>query len=67
MGPATGILLGGGEGSHRLHHLLEDAFVPTPQGPALSDAFQEELQGQLSFAGHPLNALLHEPIYHDDL
>nr|WP_245873864.1 alpha/beta fold hydrolase [Streptomyces phaeoluteigriseus] len=28
-----GILLGSGEGSHRLHFLLEDAFVPTPRAP----------------------------------
>ena len=50
---SLGILLGGGEGSHRLHYLLEDAFVRTPQGPALSDAFQEEVQGLLSYAGPP--------------
>ncbi|MCX5373766.1 alpha/beta hydrolase [Streptomyces sp. NBC_00015] len=61
-----GILLGGGEGSHRLHHLLEEAFVPTPHGPALSDAFQEEMQSQLSYAGHPLYALVHEAIYGQD-
>ncbi|WP_416982055.1 alpha/beta fold hydrolase [Streptomyces sp. T028] len=61
-----GILLGTGDGSHRLHHLLEDAFVPTPQGPELSDAFQEQIQQQLSFAGHPLYALVHEAIYGQD-
>ncbi|KUN86277.1 alpha/beta fold hydrolase [Streptomyces griseoruber] len=61
-----GILLGTGDGSHRLHHLLEDAFVPTPHGPELSDAFQEQLQHQLSFAGHPLYALVHEAIYGQD-
>ncbi|MEU1511554.1 alpha/beta fold hydrolase [Streptomyces sp. NPDC005811] len=61
-----GILLGTGDGSHRLHHLLEDAFVPTPHGPELSDAFQEQLQQQLSFAGHPLYALVHEAIYGQD-
>lgn len=63
---SLGILLGGGEGSHRLHFLLEEAFVRTPQGPALSDAFQEEVQGLLSFAGHPLYALVHEAIYGQD-
>ncbi|MFE1440369.1 alpha/beta fold hydrolase [Streptomyces sp. NPDC058739] len=63
---SLGILLGGGDGSHRLHFLLEHAFVPTPQGPALSDAFQEEVQGLLSFAGHPLYALVHEAIYGQD-
>ncbi|MEU1181458.1 alpha/beta fold hydrolase [Streptomyces sp. NPDC005820] len=61
-----GILLGTGDGSHRLHHLLEDAFVPTPHGPELSDAFQEQLRQQLSFAGHPLYALVHEAIYGQD-
>ncbi|MEU8758718.1 alpha/beta fold hydrolase [Streptomyces sp. NPDC048659] len=60
---SLGIMLGGGDGTHRLHLLLEDAFVPTPAGPALSDAFLEAVQGALSFAGHPLYALLHEAIY----
>ncbi|MFI8823390.1 alpha/beta fold hydrolase [Streptomyces sp. NPDC053431] len=60
---SLGILLGGGEGSHQLHLLLEDAFVPTPAGPALSDAFLENVQAHLSFAGHPLYAVLHEAIY----
>lgn len=63
---SLGIMLGSGEGSHRLHLLLEDAFVPTPGGPALSDAFQEQVQNLLSFAGHPLYALLHEAIYAQD-
>jgi len=63
---SLGIVLGGGEGSHRLHFLLEEAFVPTPQGPALSDAFQEEVQALLSYAGHPLYALIHEAIYGQD-
>lgn len=60
---SLGILLGRGDGSHRLHFLLEDAFVRTPRGPALSDAFQEDVQGLLSFAGHPLYALVHEACY----
>ncbi|MER5979956.1 alpha/beta fold hydrolase [Streptomyces sp. NPDC001857] len=63
---SLGILLGGSEGSHRLHHLLEDAFVPTPHGPELSDAFQEQIQGLLSYASHPLYALVHESIYGQD-
>ncbi|MEU9170570.1 alpha/beta fold hydrolase [Streptomyces sp. NPDC048420] len=63
---SLGILLGGGEGSHRLHFLLEHAFVRTPQGPELSDAFQEEVQGLLSYAAHPLYALVHEAIYGQD-
>ncbi|MEV5933362.1 alpha/beta fold hydrolase [Streptomyces sp. NPDC052079] len=63
---SLGSMLGGSEGSHRLHHLLEDAFVPTPGGPELSDAFQEQVQGLLSFAGHPLYALVHEAAYGQD-
>ncbi|GAA2452869.1 alpha/beta fold hydrolase [Streptomyces glaucus] len=63
---SLGILLGSGDGSHRLHHLLEDAFVRTPQGFALADAFQEQVQGLLSYAGHPLYALVHEAIYAQD-
>ncbi|WP_077799744.1 alpha/beta fold hydrolase [Streptomyces sp. JHA26] len=63
---SLGILLGGSEGSHRLHFLLEDAFVRTPHGAELSDAFQEEVQGLLSYAGHPLYALVHEAIYGQD-
>ncbi|TPQ18028.1 alpha/beta fold hydrolase [Streptomyces sporangiiformans] len=60
---SLGILLGGGEGSHRLHYLLEHAFVRTAQGPALSDAFQEDVRSVLSYAGHPLYALVHEACY----
>jgi pimeloyl-ACP methyl ester carboxylesterase len=63
---SLGIMLGSGEGSHRLHFLLEDAFVRTPGGPALSDAFQEQAQGLLSYVGHPLYALVHEAIYGQD-
>ncbi|MEU6217711.1 alpha/beta fold hydrolase [Streptomyces sp. NPDC047022] len=63
---SLGILLGGGEGSHRLHFLLENAFVRTAQGFTLSDAFQEEVHGHLSYAGHPLYALVHEATYAQD-
>ncbi|MEV7144075.1 alpha/beta fold hydrolase [Streptomyces tauricus] len=60
---SLGIMLGGSEGSHRLHYLLENAFVRTAQGAALSDAFQEEVHSFLSYAGHPLYALVHEACY----
>ncbi|MET8942726.1 alpha/beta fold hydrolase [Streptomyces sp. NPDC004542] len=63
---SLGILLGTGDGSHRLHFLLEHALVRTPHGWELSDAFQEQVQGQLSYAGHPLYALVHEAIYGQD-
>ncbi|MFD6431697.1 alpha/beta fold hydrolase [Streptomyces venezuelae] len=60
---SLGMLLGSGDGSHRLHYLLEDAFVPTPGGPALSDAFLDSMRTVLSYAGNPLFAVLHEAIY----
>jgi pimeloyl-ACP methyl ester carboxylesterase len=63
---SLGVLLGTGDGTHRLHHLLEDAFVRTPSGTALSDAFLEKVQGHLSYAGHPLYALVHEAVYAQD-
>ncbi|MBT2470404.1 alpha/beta fold hydrolase [Streptomyces sp. ISL-66] len=63
---SLGILLGLADGSHQLHYMLENAFVPTPAGPALSDGFLETVHAQLSFAGHPLYALIHETIYAQD-
>ncbi|MDN0197675.1 alpha/beta fold hydrolase [Streptomyces sp. S.PNR 29] len=63
---SLGTLLGTGNGSHRLHYLLEEAFVRTPQGTALSDVFQEQAQSLLSYASHPLYALVHEAIYGQD-
>ncbi|MGK5549279.1 alpha/beta fold hydrolase [Streptomyces sp. URMC 127] len=61
-----GILLGTGDGSHRLHYLLEDAFAETADGPRLSDAFGEQVAAILSRAHCPLYALLHEAIYAQD-
>lgn len=63
---SLGLMLGTSDGSHRLHYLLEDAFVRTPGGTELSDAFQEEVRVLLSYAGHPLYALVHETIYGQD-
>ncbi|MEU9411066.1 alpha/beta fold hydrolase [Streptomyces sp. NPDC048281] len=63
---SLGLMLGTGDGSHRLHFLLEDAFVRTPSGLELSDAFQEQVQGLLSYASNPLYALVHEPTYGQD-
>ena len=60
---SLGILLGGGDGSHQLHYLLENAFVRTAGGHELSDAFQESVRATLSYAAHPLYAVLHEAIY----
>ncbi|QEU96132.1 alpha/beta fold hydrolase [Streptomyces kanamyceticus] len=60
---SLGILLGASSGSHRLHYLIEDAFVRTPSGPVLSDAFQENVLSVLSYAAGPLYAVLHEAVY----
>lgn len=61
-----GILLGTCDGSHRLHYLLEDAFVETASGPRLADAFAEQVAAVLSRAGSPLYTLLHESVYAQD-
>ncbi|MCP9209025.1 alpha/beta fold hydrolase [Streptomyces sp. NEAU-Y11] len=61
-----GILLGGGDGAHLLHHLLEEPFAPTPDGPRLADGFREQVAAVLSRAASPLYALLHESIYAQD-
>lgn len=63
---SLGIMLGGSDGSHRLHYLLENAFARTATGLQLTDAFQEAAQAALSYAAHPLYALLHEVIYAQD-
>ncbi|MEU0052377.1 alpha/beta fold hydrolase [Streptomyces sp. NPDC006309] len=63
---SLGLMLGASDGSHRLHHLLEDAFVRIPAGLELSDAFQEQARALLSYAGHPLYALVHEAVYGQD-
>lgn len=61
-----GILLGTGDGSHRLHYLLEGAFVETAAGPRLADAFAEQVAAVLSRAGSPLYTLLQESLYAQD-
>ncbi|MGH3544371.1 MAG: alpha/beta fold hydrolase, partial [Mycobacteriales bacterium] len=66
---SLGQLLGSSTGSHRLHYLLEDAFVGVSgsgvSGSArtFSDSFLAQVQQQLSFAAAPLYALLHEACY----
>jgi pimeloyl-ACP methyl ester carboxylesterase len=59
----VGSLLGGNTRVHGLHYLLEDAFVTAVDGPRLSAAFLEQVQGIVSRASQPLYALLHESIY----
>jgi proline iminopeptidase len=58
-----GQYLGGNARVDQLHHVLEQAFVPTPSGPRLSDAFTAALQAQVSRRTNPLYALMHESIY----
>ncbi|MFD7609429.1 alpha/beta fold hydrolase [Streptomyces sp. NPDC059828] len=60
---SLGIQLGTADGSHQLHYLLENAFIDGARGAELSDAFQEGVAAALSFAAHPLYAVLHEAIY----
>lgn len=59
----VGSYLGGNTRVDGLHHLLEDAFVATPDGTRLSDGFLEQVRGLVSRASNPLYALLHESIY----
>ncbi len=41
----VGSFLGGNTRVDALHHLLEDAFVGTPAGDRLSDAFLDQVRG----------------------
>ncbi|MCU1533162.1 MAG: alpha/beta fold hydrolase [Arthrobacter sp.] len=59
----VGSFLGGNTRVDALHHLLEDAFVSTPDGDRLSDAFLEQVRALVSRSANPLYALLHESIY----
>jgi pimeloyl-ACP methyl ester carboxylesterase len=60
---SLGLMLGASDGYERLHYLLEGALLSVDGERALSDTFMEEVQRELSFAGHPIYALLHEPVY----
>lgn len=59
----VGSFLGGNTRVDALHHLLEDAFVSTPDGEKLSDAFLEQVRALVSRSGNPMYALMHESIY----
>jgi pimeloyl-ACP methyl ester carboxylesterase len=56
---SLGRMLGSSTGSDTLHYLLEDAF----HGDVLADSFLARAAAELSFAGAPLYALLHEACY----
>lgn len=74
---SLGIRFGHAEGLDGLHHLLEEAFVSTSlvntasvntaidntACTELSEVFLHRLHAALSFAEHPLYALMHESIY----
>lgn len=60
---SLGMAFGGRRGVPTLHFLLEEAFVDGPDGPELSDTFLHGVHAELSFAGGPLYAVLHESIY----
>ena len=59
----AGSYLGGNTRVDGLHHLLQEAFVPTVDGERLSDTFLEAVHGLVSRAANPLYAVLHESIY----
>ena len=59
----VGSFLGGNTRMDGLHYLLQEAFVPTPDGDRLSDAFLESVHSLVSRASNPLYAVMHESIY----
>ncbi|MBO0907255.1 alpha/beta fold hydrolase [Arthrobacter sunyaminii] len=59
----TGSFLGGNTRMDGLHLLLQEAFVPTPDGDRLSDTFLESVHALVSRSSNPLYALMHESIY----
>ncbi|WP_424528719.1 alpha/beta fold hydrolase [Sphaerisporangium viridialbum] len=56
----VGLVLGQENRFDSLHHLLEEPFIGKGE---LSDVFLRGVDSLVSFAGHPLYALLHEAIY----
>ncbi|WP_120005178.1 alpha/beta fold hydrolase [Nesterenkonia muleiensis] len=57
-----GLLLGGNTKVDTLHYLLEEAFTG-PSRTRLSDTFLNGAGQQISFAGNPMYAVMHESIY----
>lgn len=58
-----GMDLGRSTGFASLHHLLEDPFATVSGRARLRPWFLAEVAQQVSFAQHPLYALMHETIY----
>ena len=59
----AGSFLGGNTRMDGLHYLLQEAFVPTPDGERLCDTFLEAVHALVSRASNPLYAVMHESIY----
>lgn len=57
-----GMLLGGNTKADTLHYLLEEAFTDSSE-TRLSDTFLVAVEQQISFAGNPMYAVMHESIY----
>jgi pimeloyl-ACP methyl ester carboxylesterase len=58
-----GMALGMSDGFELIHYLLDEAFIKGADGLQLSDTFLYGALSELSLAGNPLFAVLHEPIY----
>ncbi|WP_043500562.1 alpha/beta fold hydrolase [Georgenia sp. SUBG003] len=58
-----GLNLGTASGFDALHHLLEAPFVTTGGRRRLRERFLVDVGAALSFATHPLYAVMHETIY----
>jgi pimeloyl-ACP methyl ester carboxylesterase len=54
---------GSGTGFEEVHYLLEEAFVPGANEPALSYTFLSKVEHSHSFETNPIYALLHEAEY----
>ncbi|OEE80058.1 alpha/beta hydrolase [Enterovibrio norvegicus FF-162] len=61
-----GINLGRSGANLPMYYLLEDAFVNTATGKALSYAFLQAMLAEQSYQTNPIYAFLHEPIYNQD-
>ncbi|NED94408.1 alpha/beta hydrolase [Phytoactinopolyspora alkaliphila] len=58
-----GMAFGSRIGTPPIHYLFEEAFADGPGGRELSETFLHGVQAQVSYAGRPLFAVLHEPCY----
>ncbi|GAC1548327.1 MAG: alpha/beta fold hydrolase [Herpetosiphon sp.] len=63
MFQSLGMAFGMSDGFEKVHYLLDEAFVAGMDGAELSETFLYGVMAAVSFAGRPLYAVLHEPIY----